>query len=237
MPVQTSKREQRRKQNQSNSRPLMIAVMVIGALLIVVALILPNLKPASEVVVPEPVDRPKADGLILGDTNAPAKIEVFEDFQCPACKQFTETIEPRVLSELVETGKAYYVFHNYPFLDRNSTAKESHDAANASLCANEQGKFWEYHDVLFANWNGENEGNFNPARLISFSTVIDLDVDDFTACVNEGRHADEVQASFELGTLMGVSGTPTVFVNGGQVSPGFIPSFEDIAAAVEAVQK
>lgn len=237
MPEQTSKRQQRRNQNRNNSRPLMIAVMVIGAFLIVIALILPNLKPASEVVVPGTVDRPQADGLILGDTNAPAKIEVFEDFQCPACKQFTEKVEPRVLSELVETGKAYYVFHNYAFLDRNTTTKESRDAANASLCANEQGKFWEYHDVLFANWNGENEGNFSPERLINFSTVIDLDEDEFAACVNEGRYADEVQASFELGALMGVSGTPTVFVNGGQIRPGFIPSFEDIAAAVEAVQK
>src|SRR5688500_11264147 len=150
MPAQTSKRQQRRKQNQNNSRPLMIAVMVIGAFLIVIALILPNLQPASEIVIPEPVNRPKADGLILGDTDSPAKIEVFEDFQCPACKQFTETIEPLVLSELVETGKASYEFHNYAFLDKNTTTKESQDAANASLCANEQGKFWEYHDVLFA---------------------------------------------------------------------------------------
>lgn len=237
MPAQKSKRQQRRSQNQNNSRSVTIAVMVVGALLIVAALIYPNIKPASEVVLPEQVSRPTADGLILGDANAPAKIEVFEDFQCPACKQFTETIEPQVLSELVETGKAYYVFHNYPFLDRNSTTKESRDAANASLCANEQGKFWEYHDTLFVNWNGENEGNFNPTRLISFATAIGLDADDFTACVNEDRYADEVQASFDLGASLGVSGTPSVFVNGQQVKPGFIPSFEDIAAAVEAVQK
>src|SRR5215207_9426770 len=148
MPEQTSKRQQRRNQNRNNSRPLMIAVMVIGALLIVVALILPKTKPATEIVIPEPLNRPTADGLTLGDPNAPAKIEVFEDFQCPACKKFTETIEPVVLSELVQTGKAYYVFHNYPFLDRNSATKESHDAANAGLCANDQGKFWEYHDIL-----------------------------------------------------------------------------------------
>jgi protein-disulfide isomerase len=237
MPAQKSKRQQRRSQHQNNSRSVTIAVMVVGALFVVAALIYPNLKPASEVVIPQQISRPQADGLILGYTNAPAKIEVFEDFQCPACKQFTENIEPQVLSELVETGKAYYVFHNYAFLDRNSTTKESRDAANASLCANEQGKFWEYHDVLFANWNGENEGNFNPSRLISFAEAIGLNEDDFTACVNEGRHADEVQASFELGATMGVTGTPTVFVNGEQISPGFIPSFEDIAAAVEAAQK
>lgn len=237
MSTQKSKRQQRRGRNQNKSRSLAVTVMIAGALLIVAAIIYSQTKPASEVVLPQQINRPQADGLILGDINAPAKIEVFEDFQCPACKQFTETVEPVVLSELVETGKAYYVFHNYAFLDRNSTTKESRDAANASLCANEEGKFWEYHDVLFANWNGENEGNFNSERLIDFASAIDLDVENFTACVNEARYADEVQASFDLGNTMGVSGTPTVFVNGQQISPGYIPSFEDISAAVEALQK
>jgi protein-disulfide isomerase len=237
MTKQKSKRGQRRSQNRGNTRLITIGVIVVGALLIAIALIYPNIQPAFKVVAPEQVNRSNVNGLTVGDTSAPAKIEVFEDFQCPACQQFTQNIEPLVLSELVETGKAYYVFYNYPFLDRNSTTKESRDVANASLCANEQGKFWEYHDTLFANWNGENEGNFKKSRLIDFASVVNLNVDDFSACVNENRYADEVQASFDLGTSMGVSGTPSVFVNGQQVAPGYIPSFEDIAAAVEAVQK
>ncbi len=237
MSVQKSKRQQRRNLNKSNSRLLPIGIIVIGALLIGAALIYPNIKPTPEVIVPEQASRPSADGLTVGDPNAPAKIEVFEDFQCPACVRFTQDIETLVLSELVETGKAYYVFYNYPFLDSNTTTKESRGAANASLCANEQGKFWEYHDTLFANWDGENQGNFSNPRLVEFATTVDLNMDDFTACVNENRYADEVQASFDLGNSMGVSGTPSVFVNGQQVSPGYIPSFEEIAAAVEAVQK
>lgn len=239
MTAQKSKRQQRRSRNSSNSRSITIGVIVVGALLIAIALIYPNLKPAAEVIVltPEAVSRPQTDGLTVGDVNSPAKIEVFEDFQCPACVSFTQDIEPLVISQLVETGKAYYVFHNYPFLDRNSITKESQDSANASLCANEQGKFWEYHDTLFANWNGENEGNLSRPRLIQFASAVDLNVDDFTACLDEDRYADEIQASLDLGSSMGVSGTPTVFVNGQQISPGYIPSFEDIAAAVEAVQK
>lgn len=237
MTRQKSKRQQRRSRNQGGSRLVIIGVIVIGALLIAAALIYPNIKSASEVITPEQVNRPNAKGLTVGDVNAPAKIEVFEDFQCPACRQFTQNIEPLVLSELVETGKAYYVFYNYPFLDRNTTTKESRDAANASLCANEQGKFWEYHDTLFANWNGENQGNLSSSRLIQFASTVDLNVDDFAACVNESRYANDVQASFDLGTSMGVTGTPTVFVNGQEITPGYIPSFDDIAAAVEAAQK
>ncbi|MBL8080745.1 MAG: thioredoxin domain-containing protein [Anaerolineales bacterium] len=237
MTAQKSKRQQRRSRNSGNSRSITIGVIVVGALLIAIALIYPNMKPIAEVITPEAVSRPQADGLTVGDVNSPAKIEVFEDFQCPACVRFTQDIEPLVISQLVETGKAYYVFHNYPFLDRNSTTKESQDSANASLCANEQGKFWEYHDTLFANWNGENEGNLSKDRLIEFASAVALNVDDFTACVNENRYANDVQASFDLGNSMGVSGTPSVFVNGQQIAPGYIPSFEDIAAAVEAVQK
>lgn len=237
MTAQKSKRQQRRSRNSSNSRSITIGVIVVGALLIAIALIYPNMKPIAEVITPEAVSRSQTDGLTVGDVNSPAKIEVFEDFQCPACVRFTQDIEPLVISQLVETGKAYYVFHNYPFLDRNSTTKESQDSANASLCANEQGKFWEYHDTLFANWNGENEGNLSKDRLIQFASAVELNVDDFTACVNENRYANDVQASFDLGNSMGVSGTPSVFVNGQQIAPGYIPSFEDIAAAVEAVQK
>lgn len=237
MTAQKSKRQQRRDQNKSNPRLLTIGVIVIGALLIATALIYPNIKSKPEVITPEQVVRPKTDGLTVGDASAPAKIEVFEDYQCPACQRFTQDIEPLVFSELVETGKAYYVFYNYPFLDANTATKESRDAANASLCANEQGKFWEYHDTLFANWNGENQGNLSSSRLIAFASPIGLNVDDFTACMNENRYADEVQASFDLGTSMGVSGTPTVFVNGQEITPGYIPSLQDITAAVEAVQK
>lgn len=235
MSKQMSK-SQKRRANNNRSRMVTIGAIVVGALLIAVALILPNVKSGADVVVPDVVNRPAGEGLRLGDVSAPAKIEVFEDFQCPACVQFSEDIEPLVLEKLVATGKAYYIFHNYPFLDTKSAAKESRGAANASLCANEQGKFWEYHDVLFANWNGENQGAFAPARLMEFATALKLNTEDFQACIDEDRYAAEVQASFDLGEEMGVSGTPSVFVNGVMIAPGYIPSFEDIAAAVEAAQ-
>jgi protein-disulfide isomerase len=233
------KRKNKRKQEGMSSRQVMIGVVIAGALLVAIALVLPGIlstPSVAGVVTPTTVVRPAVDGLVIGDPNAPVRIDVFEDFQCPACKRFTEETEHRIVTDLVQTGKAYYVFHNYAFLDRSSVTKESQQAALASLCANEQGKFWEYHDTLFANWNGENQGAFADAHLIDFATVLNLDVDAFKICLSEGRYVDEVQASFKEGNQMGVQGTPSVFVNGTIIQPGYIPSYEEIAAAVEAAQ-
>jgi protein-disulfide isomerase len=179
---------------------------------------------------------PSADGLSLGDPNAPATIDVFEDFQCPACRNFTENTEPLIIQNLVATGKARYVFHNYPFIDDQAARKESDQAANAAMCASEQDKFWDMHSILFANWNGENLGAFNDRRLQAMAESIGLDMDAFNSCFNANKYEAEIQADFQLGQEMGVSGTPSIFVNGQQVGQGNqIPSYEQIAQAVNAI--
>lgn len=238
MTKEMSKKQQRREQvrrSETRSRLFTIGLVVIGAILVAFVFIYPNIRPAAKVTLPAAVARPAGDGLTLGDPQAPVKIEVFEDFQCPSCKQFTEQVEPRVLAELVETGKAYYVFHNYAFIDE-SPKGESRQSASAALCAGDQGKFWEYHDVLFANWNGENQGSFNDLRLLDFAKALQLDVTAFKSCFESGRYQADIEKDFQGGKAMGVKGTPSVFVNGTIVNPGFIPSFDDIAAAVAAAQ-
>ena len=226
-------RQERRRREQQR-RLTLLGVIVIGSLLVAAALIYPNLKAVGEIVTVEPISRPMVNGTAMGDPNAPVVIDIFEDFQCPACTYYTEEVERRIVETYVASGQVYYVFHQYPFLDRNSVNKESHQAANASMCAEEQGFFWEYHDMLFANWNGENAGAFNDERLMAFAETLELDMGLFTACFEENRYQDETQADFELGLEMGVSGTPSVFVNGQQVTPGYVPSFGDVQQAVEA---
>jgi protein-disulfide isomerase len=232
-------KSKRRQQQDQSARWVMIGLVAAGALLVAAVLIWTGVQSTPQVagvVTPTAVARQNVDGLTVGDPNAPVRIDVFEDFQCPACKRFTEQVEHRIITELVESGQAYYVYHNYAFLDRGLPTQESQQSALASLCANEQGKFWEYHDILYANWNGENQGAFSDSRLVDFATALGLNVKDFEACMDEGRYVEEVQASFELGNQMGVQGTPSVFVNGTIVKPGYVPSFDDIAAAVEAAQ-
>jgi len=175
-----------------------------------------------------------ADGTHLGDPDAPVKVDVWEDFQCPACKSYSEQTEPSVIRDYVETGKAYYTFHFYPFLDGGMPGGESQQSSNAAMCALEQGRFWDYHDVLFANWDGENQGGFSDPRLTAFADFLDLDMDAFNVCFEENRYASRIQQDLVLGQSFGVSGTPSVFVNGTIVTPGFVPSYEAMVEAIEA---
>lgn len=240
-PEKKSKRQERREQmrrQQQRQRLITIGLITLGAALVVLAVVWPQLRPVGEIVTVTPAALPQADGLSLGDPNAPVTIDVFEDFQCPACQRFSESTEPLVIQNLVATGKARYVFHNYPFLDGNGAGSsgESDQAANAAMCANEQGKFWEMQSILYANWNGENLGAFSSRRLQAMAESIGLDLDAFNSCFNENRYRAEIQADFDLGEQMGVSGTPTVFVNGTRVgAPRTVASYQEIADAVNAL--
>lgn len=241
MNQKVSKRQERREKmqrQQQRQRLITIGLIMLGAALVVFAVIWPQLRPVGEIVTVTPAALPDADGLSLGDPNAPVTIDVFEDFQCPACQRFTENTEPLIIQNLVASGQARYVFHNYPFLDGNGAGStgESDQAANAAMCANEQDKFWEMHSILYANWNGENQGAFSSRRLQAMAESLELDLDAFNSCFNSNKYEAEIQADFDLGGQMGVSGTPTVFVNGQRVGePRQVPSYQEIADAVNAI--
>ena len=241
-PEKISKREERRQKmqrQQQRRRLITIGVITFVAALLVFLVVWQPLSSVGEIVTVTPAALPNADGLSLGDANAAVTIDVFEDFQCPACRNFTENTEPLIIQNLVATGQARYVFHHYPFLDGNGVGSigESDQAANAAMCANEQDKFWEMHSILFANWNGENQGAFSNRRLQAMAESIGLDMDAFNSCFNADQYEAEIQADFDLGGEMGVSGTPTIFVNGSRVGqPGQVPSYQEIADAVSAIQ-
>ena len=232
-----SKREavrERRKQKQRRQR-LYIVLGVIGvAIIIAAAIIIPSAIPAGDFVTITPQARPMVDGKALGDPNAPVTVEVFEDFQCPACRAFTEQIEPQIVDTYVATGEVYYIFRHFPFIDDRAPRNESDQAASASMCAADENRFWDYHDMLFANWNGENQGAFNDKRLVAFAEAIGLDMAAFNACFEANSHEEEIKSDEQMGRDSGVTGTPSVMVNGRIISPGFVPSFQQISDAIEA---
>lgn len=236
-----SKRQERRekmRKQETRSRLTTIGLITAGALLLVIAFVWPQFTTIDDLIVPETKELPNPDGLSLGDPNAPAVIDVFEDFQCPACQFFSESVEPLIIEYLVVTGKARLVYRNYPFIDGNgaSNGGESDQAANAAMCANEQDKFWEMKAIIYANWNGENLGNLSNRRLQAMADEVGLDMDAFNACFNENRYRADIQADFDYGQEIGVSGTPSVFVNGQKVGePGKIATFQEIAVAVDAI--
>ena len=233
-----SKRQARREQirrKEQRGKIIGISLISIGAILVAALLIYSNTKPIAEVTAPETHEYPQANKTSLGDPNAPVKIDAYEDFQCPACLRFTEDVEPRIIEEFVKTGKVYYTFHNYPFIDGDGAGNggESDQAANASMCAMEQGKFWDMHATIFINWGGENIGSFEDRRLRAFAQTIGLDMGDFDACFESNKYKKDIQADFDKGKEIGVTGTPSVFVNGQIITPGYIPSYEDIKAEVD----
>ena len=229
--------KQRRVQRRQKERQ-MIFLVVAGVVLLLVAIIVGSSviqqnQPIASITPITPIERPNPQGTAMGNPDAPVRIDVFEDFQCPACQFFTQNVEIQVMNELVATGQVYYVFRHYPFLDDASATKESDQAANASLCAADQGRFWDYHDLLYVNWNGENEGSFNNRRLVAFAEELNLDIDAFNDCFKANTFKAQINQDIQDAIRMGISGTPSVFVNGKIITPSQVPSFEEIKAAVE----
>jgi protein-disulfide isomerase len=230
-------REQRIKKTQRQR--LITILAVVGVALIVAAVLIgPSLRsslaPVGEIFEIEPHERPFVDGRAMGLADAPVLVEVWEDFQCPACKDYTEAVEPLISETYVANGDVRYVFRQFPFLDGQSATKESQKSANASMCASEQERFWDYHDMLFANWDGENRGSFSDKRLTAFAETIGLDMEAFDKCFDDNTYKAEIDVDKNDGIQLGVTGTPSVFVNGQAITPGFVPSFQEVSAAIDA---
>ncbi len=238
-------RDQQHKDLVRN-RILVIILVSVGALLVVAAIVVPMIniarnpaKTTDSIAAVTPIT-PKTfdvrvDGQHLGETSAPVKIDVWEDFQCPACRSYSLTVEPQIIANYVNTGKVYYTYHFYPLVDGGNATGESHQSANAALCASEQERFWDYHDILFANWNGENQGSFSDARLAAFAESLGLDMTLFNQCLQGNKYANFISQDMLTGQTAGVQGTPSVFVNGQLITPGYVPTYDQVAAAIDSV--
>ena len=144
---------------------------------------------------------------ILGNPNAPITMVEFGDYQCTFCSKFFHETENSIITNYVKTGKVKMLFKDYIILGQDSM-----NAANAAHCANDQKLFWEYHSMLYNNWAGEDTGWANLAHLHEFARILDLDFDEFSACMSDLKWAELVQSSSMDGNTLGVTGTPTFFV-------------------------
>lgn len=146
---------------------------------------------------------------ILGSKNAKVTIVEFADFQCPFCERWFKDVETSLIKDYVNTGKVKFAFRHFAFLGDESTW-----AAQASECANEQGKFWEFHDYLFKNQGPERSGTFAKDKLKGFAQALSLDTAKFNSCLDSDKYAKNVTDDQAAGQKAGVNGTPTTFVNG-----------------------
>jgi protein-disulfide isomerase len=138
----------------------------------------------------------------IGPEDAPVVIVEFGDFRCGFCKRFQdETLAP-LLAQY--EGQVRLVYRDYPILGQSSL-----DAAVAAECADDQGQFWEFHDLLFAD-----QANLTRAGFIVKAQALGMDVETFTSCYDNQQHREEIAADYQAGAELGVGGTPTFFING-----------------------
>lgn len=148
------------------------------------------------------------------------------------CRDFALGPGRQIKSDYVDAGQARFVYRHYPFL-----GEESVWAAEATECASDQGKFWEYHDILYENWVNvpPDSGQFAYNNLIGFADMAGLDRQQFADCMNERKYVDRVRSERDFAEDNGVTSTPTVFVNGERVRGGEYGVFRDaIEAALAA---
>ena len=153
-----------------------------------------------------------AQGNTKGDENAPITVIEFGDFQCPGCQAFATQVKPQLELAYLESGKVKFVFYDWPIIEIHPHAFL---AARASRCAADQGKYWEYHDLLFRNQARWATLPNAVSTFVDYAEELALDGGAFQSCVESDRHADVVTANMELGLQLGVRGTPTVLVEQG----------------------
>ncbi len=141
-------------------------------------------------------------------------------------------MERQLIDQYVAVGTVRFEYRHYIVVDSNVGGSESRRAAEASECARVQGDFWNYHAMLFANQQGEGLGAFRDSRLKAFAAALEFDTPQFDSCLDSRAYAQAVQADEQLAQTMGVSGTPTVFVNGAHVENPL--DFGEISRLVEA---
>jgi len=155
---------------------------------------------------------------VLGNPNAPITLVEFGDYQCHYCHVFFESIEGKIMKNYIETGKVKMIFKDY-----NIIGKDSVKASQGAHCANDQGLFWEYHDRLYSNWTGENNGWASGANLANYAQDIGLEMNQWTDCMSQQKHSKTILDSNEDAKKLQLTGTPAFFVinSNGQVSKLF----------------
>lgn len=236
--ARVSRREElriRRRQQQQRQRLFWIggvaAVAIILAAILIVPGIIANSQPLGDIVNPAPSSHPQANGTNMGNPNAPVKVEIYSDFQCPYCKDFADTYEERLITDLVSTGKVYLTYIPFKVI-----GPESDTAAEAALCAADQNKFWEMHDILFANQGAENSGIYTERRVKAMAQLVQgLDINQLNSCLSSNKYTNQLAQNEVKGTQIGVDSTPSFTVNGKLLKNVQLADVEnEIRAAVPA---
>lgn len=214
-----------KRRRQSRLPLLAIGLAAAAAAIVAAALHWTQATPGGPT--PTPGARAEGTGTSRGRPDAPVHIQEFSDFRCYYCGVFATQIEPAINAEFIKPGIARLTFRHFPVL-----GPLSEQAAEASECASAQGRFWPYHDALFARTlrrELRSRGDLDAA-----AREVGLDLSAFSRCLDDGRSRARVASDRAEGTRRGVTGTPTIFV-GDQKIVGAQP-IEVFRAAINAAR-
>ena len=144
---------------------------------------------------------------IIGNLSAKITIVEFGDYQCTFCYKFHQSTLNTIKQDFIETGKIKLVFKDFPLNGPDSVL-----AAEAAYCAQDQGKYWQYHDELYKNWGGERTGWVNRDSLDKFATTVSLDLEKFDKCLDDHKYLERVNQMYEFGKEIGIDATPSFLV-------------------------
>lgn len=168
-----------------------------------------------------------------GESSAPITLIEFADFQCPNCGRFARSTAPQIVESYVETGKVNMVYKHFPIRGPDSIT-----ASLASQCAADQGRFWEFHDLLFNNQKAEGSGWASAENMRGFASELGLDREEFDSCLDSQKYKELVEADLAFGREIGVSGTPTfVIVNSDGSEPEGILGAQPLSSFTAVLDK
>jgi protein-disulfide isomerase len=169
---------------------------------------------------------------IMGNENAPITILEWGDYQCTFCYKFHQNTLDIINEEFIKTGKVKLVFKDFPLNGPDSLL-----AAEASYCAEDQEKYWQYHDELYKNWGGERTGWITRGSLDNFAMSVNLDLNEFNKCLDNHKYQNKVNAIHEFGKEIGIDATPSFLVfneekiikiRGNQPLEVFLKTFDEL---------
>ncbi len=174
-----------------------------------------------------------ADGLALGSSTAPVTMQVWSDFQCPGCDAFAYGTEIDIVDKYVTTGQVRLVYEDVWFIGASQGNTESLESAAAARCAGEQGRFWPYHDYLFANQGAENGGWVTRGLIDGIATKLGLDMGAFKACYEAGEAHQQVKDNTALSQKVPIGGTPTIVLNGTPYQSQYVPTAAQLSVEID----
>lgn len=169
---------------------------------------------------------------IMGSGNAPITILEWGDYQCTYCYKFHQSSLESINEDFIKTGKVKLVFKDYPLNGPDSLL-----AAEASYCAQDQEKYWQYHDELYKNWGGERTGWITRDSLNIFAESTGLNLEEFNKCLNDHKYKEKVTALYKFGQELGIDATPSFLVfndekiikiRGNQPLEVFLKTFDEL---------